>query len=84
MHFGLLCAVGLTAMCAVDATYSLDDATLAVAALDGALSHPVYSSTIIQDGFRSQFLYNGSKVLFGNVESLLRLRALASAAGVRR
>ncbi len=71
MHFGLLCAVGLTAMCAVDATYSLDDATLAVAALDGALSHPVYSSTIIQDGFRSQFLYNGSKVLFGNVESLL-------------
>ena len=71
MHFRLLCAVGLAALRAVAATYSVHDTTLAEAALDSALSYPLYSSTIIQDGFRSQFLYNRSKVLFGNVKSLL-------------
>ena len=66
-----MCAVGLAALRAVAATYSVHDTTLAEAALDSALSYPLYSSTIIQDGFRSQFLYNRSKVLFGNVKSLL-------------
>ena len=55
----------------VESTYSFDDVTLTKAELKGALSHPTYATTILQDGFRSQFLYNGSKVLFENLGSLL-------------
>ena len=71
LHLHLYLLSVLAPFCGVEATYSLDDATLSIAELDRALSHPVYASTILQDGFRSQFFYNGSKVLYDNVGSLL-------------
>ena len=55
----------------VESTYSFDDVTLTKAEVKGALSHPTYATTILQDGFRSQFLYNGSKVLFENLGLLI-------------
>ena len=64
----------------VESTYSFHDVTRTKAELKSALSHPTYATTILQDGFRSQFLYNGSKVLFENLGSLLyaQIRTLQS------
>ena len=44
---------------------------LAIAKLRNSLEQPEMQSTILQDGFRSQFLYNDSRVLWSNVGSLL-------------
>ena len=71
LGFSLVCLLGIAVLHGTAATYSLDDATLAIAELENALSHPKMTSTILQDGFRSEFLYNGSQVLYDNVGSLL-------------